>query len=132
MATVNKTITVTNSTARAENWGEREFGSLATTVIVTDHTFSSMAMFRRRERGSMIRMMVAVFMTDVLMTQASGSVPATTTGGREGGEVQKKEEEEEEEREKRDRKRRERREGEEKWGGGERRERERGVVTAET
>ena len=131
MATVNKTITVTNSTARAENWGEREFGSLATTVIVTGHTFSSMAMFRRRERGSMIRMMVAVFMTDVLMTQASGSVPATTTGGREGGEVQKKEEEEEE-REKRDRKRRERREGEERWGGGERRERERGVVTAET
>ena len=128
---MNKTITVTNSTARAENWGEREFGSLATTVIVTDHTFSSMAMFRRRERGSMIRMMVAVFMTDVLMTQASGSVPATTTGGREGGEVQKKEDEEEE-REKRDRKRRERREGEERWGGGERRERERGVVTAET
>ena len=80
-------MNVTNSTARAENWGEREeFGSLATTVIVTGHTFSSMAMLRRRERGSMIRMMVAVFMTDVLMTQASGSVPATTTGGREGGE----------------------------------------------
>ena len=106
MATVNKTITVTNSTARAENWGEREFGSLATTVIVTDHTFSSMAMFRRRERGSMIRMMVAVFMTDVLMTQASGSGPATTTGGREGGEVQKKEEEE-----RRRRRRRKREEG---------------------
>ena len=94
MATVNRTMKITHNTASAENWreggggsegaeewgeGERKGRKQGGSRAHKSLTFSSMAMFLRRERGSMTRRMVTVLIREVLMTHATGSVSAITT-----------------------------------------------------